>query len=107
MSRNGLILSFPVLIHLILKTTGKNKDLAAVQRSPAQLPPLASKHLPVNNNPLNVHISCYFCPSLFLCAPTPVCVCVCVSYLEEGAVALQPGGAERGDGAQAAPEVDA
>lgn len=61
---------------------------------------------PANNNPLStpsVLISCYFCPSPFPDASTPVCV----SYLEEGAVALQPGGAERGDGAQAAPEVDA
>lgn len=30
-----------------------------------------------------------------------------VSYLEKGAVALQPGGAQRGDGAQTAPEMDA
>lgn len=56
--------------------------------------------LPVNNNPL-----LFTSPALSLCTNT--CVCVCVSYLEEGAVALQPGGAERGDGAQAAPEVDA
>lgn len=38
----------------------------------------------------------------------PLCIYTCVfSYLEQGAVALQPGGAKRGDGAQAAPEVDA
>lgn len=35
-------------------------------------------------------------------------LCICVfPYLEQGAVALQPGGAEWGDGAEAAPEVDA
>lgn len=44
--------------------------------------------------------------SLSLRAPMPL-TSVRVSYLEEGAVALQPGGAEGGDGAQAAPEVDA
>lgn len=99
----------PVLIftHLILKTTGKNRDFAAVLISPAQLYNflLGFQTRPVNNNPLSTPsvLICYVRACRFLYASAPVCV----SYLEEGAVALQPGGAERGDGAQAAPEVDA
>lgn len=37
------------------------------------------------------------------CSSSPAAV----SYLEQGAVALQTGGAQGGDGAQTAPEVDA
>ena len=80
--------------------------------SPAvsQLPAL----LPVNNYPF-VQILCSHLLRVRRFMPTPVrvCVCVfvcvrvCVCYLEQRAVALQPGGAERGDRAQAAPEVDA
>lgn len=54
-----------------------------------------------------VLLSCYLCSS-FACLVRARARCVVrVSYLEQGAVALQPGGAERGHGAEAAPEVDA